>query len=202
MIFSAPELFHSITAELTGNWLLESIFVELSYVLLKIVIRVLFLSTCGADTLACLFLLNHLVGNIVNISHVGKHGLLGSKGFVAFLTLNIQSSVTWLVISPHVALQFILGEKCNVTLAALQSACLSFMLLFHVLLKSFSAVECVCTHFTLVGWRMKVVYKHMVNHLKIKQYSLIQGVFLTGIPNKCLPARKFCPLKLLTQYTI
>ena len=166
VIFSAPQLFHSITAELAGNRLLESIFMELSYVLLKVVIRVLLLSTCGADTLACLFFLNHLVGNIVNVSHVGKHGLLGSKGFVTFLTLDSQSSVTWLVISPHVTLQFVLGEKCNMTLAALQSACLSFMFLFHVLLKSFSAVERVGAHFTLVCRRMQVVYKHMVNHLK------------------------------------
>ena len=60
----------------------QSIFMELSYVLLKVVIRILLLSTCGADTLTCLFFLNHLVGNIVNVSHVGKHGLLGSKGFL------------------------------------------------------------------------------------------------------------------------
>ena len=166
MIFSAPQLFHSITAELAGNRLLESIFMKLSYVVLKVVIRVLLLSTCGADTLACLFFLNHLVGNIVNISHVGKHGLFRSKGFVTFLTLDSQSSITWLVISPHVTLQFILGEKCNVTLAALQSACLSFMLLFHVLLESFSAVEGVSAHLTFVSRRVQVVYKYMINNLK------------------------------------
>ena len=92
---------------------------KLSYMLLKVVIRVLLLSTCGADALSCLFFLYHLVRDIVNVSHVGKHGLLGSKGLVTFLTLYGQPSITWLVVSPHVTLQFILGEKCNMTLVTL-----------------------------------------------------------------------------------
>ena len=65
------------------------------------------------------------------------------------------------------------------TLAALQSTGLSLMLVFHVLLKSFSAVECVGAHLTLVCRRMEVMYKHMVNHLK-ENCNLIKITLKSG----------------------
>ena len=105
----------------------------------------------------------------MHIPHVSKHSLLGGKGLVTFLALYLQPSLIWFMISSHVTLQLILGEKGNMTLVALQPAGLNLVLFFHVLLKCFPAVECVCAHLTFISRGVQVVHKHMIDHLERRQ---------------------------------